>query len=92
MNALDNLNLQESFKSDEVVVVGNGTSLSISHIGSSVLYNSKSPFKHPFKLKTILHCPSAAANLLSIHKLCIDNKCWFILTNSHFVVKDNLTR
>jgi hypothetical protein len=90
-SALDNLNLQEPFKGDEEVAVGNGTGLSISHIGSSILYNSKTSFKHPFKLKTILHCPSAAANLLSIHKFCVDNKCWFILTDSCFVVKDNLT-
>jgi hypothetical protein len=85
------LTLQESFKGDEEVDVGNGTSLSISHIGSSFLYDSKSPFKHPFQFKNILHCPSAAANLLSIHKFCVDNNCWFILTNSHFIVKDNLT-
>jgi hypothetical protein len=43
------------------------------------------------KLNNILHCPIAAANLLSIHKFCVDNKCWFILTDSHFFVKDNFT-
>jgi hypothetical protein len=36
-NALDNLTLQESFKGDEEVAFGNGTGLSIFHIGSSVL-------------------------------------------------------
>jgi hypothetical protein len=71
--------LQESFKGDEEVVVGNGIGLPISHIGFSVLYNYYHPFKHPFKLNTILHCPSATANLLSIHKCCVNNKCWFIL-------------
>jgi hypothetical protein len=89
--ALSNLTLQEPFKGDEEVAVGNGTGLPISHIGSSVLYNSKLPFKHSFQLQNILHCPSAAANLLSIHQFCVDNKCWFILTDSHFFVKDNLT-
>jgi hypothetical protein len=89
--ALDNLTLQEPFKGDDEVAVGNGTGLAISNIGSSVLYNSKSPFQQPFKLNHILHCPAAAANLLSIHKFCVDNKCWFILTDSNFFVKDNLT-
>jgi hypothetical protein len=89
--ALDNLTLQEPFKGDDEVAVGNGIGLAISNIGSSVLYNSKSPFQQPFKLNHILHCPTAAANLLSIHKFCVDNKCWFILTDSNFFVKDNLT-
>jgi hypothetical protein len=89
--ALTNLTLQEPFKGDEEVAVGNGTGLPISHIGSSVLYNSKLPFKHSFQLQDILHCPSAAANLLSIHKFNVDNKCWFILIDSHFFVKNNLT-
>ena len=61
--ALDNLMLQEPIKGDDEVVAGKGTSLPISNIGSFVLYNSK----HPFKLNHILHCPSVAPNLLSIH-------------------------
>lgn len=85
--ALDNLKLQEPFKGDEEVAVGNGTGLPISNIGCSILYNSK----YPFKLNHILHCPTATANLLSIHKFCVHNKCWFILTDSQFFVKDNLT-
>ena len=89
--ALDNLTLQEPFKGDDEVAVGNGTGLSISNIGASILYNSKNPFQQPFKLNHILHCPTAAANLLSIQKFCVDNKCWFILIDSHFFVKDNIT-
>jgi hypothetical protein len=69
--ALENLQLQESFKGEEKVVVGNGSSLPIAHTGSSLLYNSQ----FPFKLKHILHCPTTIANLLSIQKFCVDNKC-----------------
>ena len=87
---LDNLTLQEPFKGDDEVAIGNDIGLSISHIGSFVLYDSKSLFQKPFKLNHILHCPTGAANLLSIHKFCVDNKCWFILTNSNFFVNDNL--
>jgi hypothetical protein len=79
--------LQESLKGDDEVAVGNGIGLPISNIGSSILYNSK----HPFKLNHILHCPSITANLLSIHQFCIDNRYWFILTDSHFFMKDNRT-
>ena len=84
--ALGNLTLQEPFKGDDEVAIGNGTGLAIYNIGSSVLYSSKYPFQQPFKLNHILHCPTAAANLLSIHKFCVDN----ILTDSNFFVKDNL--
>jgi hypothetical protein len=64
--AIENLQLQEPFKGEEEVAVGNGSGLPISHAGSSLLYNSH----FPFKLNNILHCPGAAANLLSIQKLC----------------------
>jgi hypothetical protein len=84
---LDNLTLQEPFQGDEEVAVGSGTSLSISNTGSSILYHSKISFK----LNNILHCPTDVANLLSIEKFCVDNQCWFILTDSYFFVKENRT-
>ena len=39
----------------------------------------------------LLHCPSASANLLSIHQFCVDNDWYFVLTSSHFFVKDMQT-
>jgi len=78
--ALENLQLQEPFKGEEKVVVCNGSGLPISHPGSSLLYNSKLSFK----LNHILHYPTTAANLLFLQKFYVDNKCWFILTDSHF--------
>lgn len=44
-----------------------------------------------FILKDIVHYPKASTNLLSINKFCRDNKCFFILTDSYFCVKDNKT-
>jgi hypothetical protein len=85
--SLDNLHIQEPYKGDEEVAVGNGSGLTIANTGSITLYNSKLPFH----LKHILHCPTAAANLLSIQKFCVDNHCWFKLTANHYFVKDNLT-
>jgi hypothetical protein len=52
-NDLDNLTLQESFKGDEEVAVGNGTGLS--NIGSSILYDSKSiSFQTSFSIQKYL--------------------------------------
>ncbi|KAJ0009705.1 hypothetical protein Pint_33476 [Pistacia integerrima] len=48
--------------------------------------------KNKFLLHNILHCPHASFNLLSIQKFCSDNSCYFVLTASHFFVKDLQTR
>jgi hypothetical protein len=70
------------------VAIGNGTGLAIKHIGSTLLHSPKSSFK----LTNILHCPQVPADLLSIQKLCVDNACYFILTGSHYFVKDLRTK
>jgi len=83
-NALENLQIQQPFQTSEEVSMGNGTGLTIENTGSSLVHSSHSSFK----LNDILHCPQASANLLSIQKFCIDNSCYFILTSSHYFVKD----
>lgn len=69
--ALVNLSIKEPHKGDEEVAVGNGTCLIITSTCSSTLYSSQKPFH----LNNIFHCPTAAANLLSIQKFCLDNHC-----------------
>lgn len=66
------------------MAVGNGVGLAIENIGSALLHS----FHSNFHLKNILHCPQAATNLLSIQKFYQDNACYFLLTSSHFFVKD----
>jgi hypothetical protein len=65
----------------EAVAVGDGGGLEIESIGSAILTTSNSHFH----FKHILHYPT---NLLPIQKLYKDNDCYFILTNSHFFVKE----
>jgi hypothetical protein len=83
-NELEHLSIQQPFQGKESVAVGNGAGLEITHTGSKIL-NS---YNYQFHLKNILHCPQAATNLLSIQKFCQDNSCYFILTASHYFVKD----
>jgi hypothetical protein len=85
-----NINEPQPFEGADTVGIGNGTGLNIKSIGSSHVQSTLSN-KSQFLLKDVLHCPNAAANLLSINKFCIDNNCWFALTGSNFTVKDNLT-
>ena len=81
-NDLENLNFKQPFQNDDTVAVGNGASLGIENIGSTVLTSSLSKFH----LKNVLHCPNASANLLSIQKFCKDNDCYFKLTSTHFLL------
>jgi hypothetical protein len=83
-NELEHLSVQQPFKGNDSVAVGNGAGLQIENTGSTIL-NSEN---YHFHLKNILHCPQAATKLLSIQKFCQDNSCYFILTASHYFVKD----
>jgi hypothetical protein len=85
-NELENLSIQQRFQGDDMVAVGNGSVLTIEHIGSSTLH---SPFSlNTFHLKNVLQCPNATTKLLSIQRFCRDNSCYFILTAHYFYRKD----
>ncbi|KAA8519478.1 hypothetical protein F0562_013734 [Nyssa sinensis] len=84
---LSNLRISEPYHGENEVAVGNGSSLPISHTGFTQIPTNSLPLH----LHHILHCPTAATNLLSIQRFCRENRCWFKLTADYFVVKDNLT-
>jgi hypothetical protein len=84
---LENLQIQQPFQQKEEVAVGNGTGIQIENTGSTLLHSPHSSFK----MSNILHCPQASTNLLSKQNFCKDNFCYFILTSSHYFVKDLLT-
>jgi hypothetical protein len=86
----ENIADPQPFDGRDTVGVGNGAGLIITSIGSSFV-SSDSSHDSTFHLKDIVHCPKASANLVSINKFCRDNKCFFILTDSYFCVKDNKT-
>jgi hypothetical protein len=85
--ALENLSLQAPYNGSDDVAVGNGSTLQIAHTSSTTITTPSSCLK----LNNIFHCPSVAANLLSINRFARDNNCHFILTSIHFFVKDNKT-
>jgi hypothetical protein len=83
-NQLENLQIQQPFQKAEDVAVGNDTGLAIENTGSTLLHTPNSSFK----LKNVLHCSQASANRVSIQNFCLDNFSYFILTSSHYYVKD----
>jgi hypothetical protein len=85
---LEKLSLHQPYQGRDSVTVGNGGGLQITNIGSSFLSTPSSQFY----LHKVLHCPKSSANLLSIQRFCRDNHCYFILTATHFTIKDMQTK
>jgi hypothetical protein len=88
-DGLENLIIQQPYKGNETVAVGNGSGLGICHTNSSSFQTSDSTMLY---LNDILLCPDDAANFISINKFCCDNDYQFILTATYFLIQDNLTR
>uniref|UniRef100_A0A2N9F5W2 Retrovirus-related Pol polyprotein from transposon TNT 1-94-like beta-barrel domain-containing protein n=1 Tax=Fagus sylvatica TaxID=28930 RepID=A0A2N9F5W2_FAGSY len=84
---LGNLPDSSIYNDPQLVSVGNGQQLPISHIGNAQLYTSS----YLFKLKNILRVPSMASNLLSINKFCRDNHYAFYFDFDCFHIHDRLT-
>jgi hypothetical protein len=67
------------------IVVGNGSSLSITSVGDSVL-------PRPFYLNNILLAPDMVQSLLSVHRFTIDNWCSMEFDMFGLSVKDLTTK
>ncbi|KAM1011528.1 hypothetical protein ACFX2C_046860 [Malus domestica] len=84
---LNNLSLASPYPNNEVVQTANGEGWRVSHIGSSILTTSK----NTVKLNSILYVPKLTQNLLSVHKICLDNNCWLIFDAFYFWIQDKVT-
>lgn len=65
-------------------VVGNASTLRISHFGSTTVNIDSCKFS----LNDILYCPTASTTLISIHRLTSDNHCYILIFPDRFVMKD----
>lgn len=81
---LQQLTLSNPYPGADQLVVGDGTGLNISHIGTASI---KTPSK-PLHLHKVLTVPKIASNLLSVSKLCKSNHCSVEFFSDCFVVKD----
>jgi hypothetical protein len=86
---LNNLTISsDAYTGSDQIHVGNGTGLSINHIGSARI----SCPSRSFILKNLLHVPSMCKKLLSISKFAHDNFIFFEFHSSFFVIKDCRTK
>src|SRR3954462_15957025 len=79
---LDKVN---AYSDKDCVIVGNGASIPISHIGNFSPSTSLS-------LKDVLVVPGITKNLISINKLTSDFPYSITFTNNRFVVQNRITR
>ena len=79
---------QQPTVGNESVTVGNGQELPITHIGNGKLATPS----HAFKPDNILCVPQLASNLLSVHKLCLQNNAFCYFGAYKFLIQDLPTR
>jgi hypothetical protein len=77
---LGNLSLASPYPTNEMIHTANGEGLIVSHIGHSTITSSLSPIK----LNSVLCVPQLTQNLLSVHRLCLDNNCWLVFDAFYF--------
>lgn len=84
---LHNLSLHQPYMGGDEVVVGNGSSLPITHTGSMILPSST----RSLMLNDVLCVPHIHRNLISVHRLCNANRVSVEFFPSCFQVKDLAT-
>ena len=85
---LSNLSIQSQYKGPDQIIVGNGQSLPINHIGNASL----STKYHKFVLKDVLHVPRIAMNLPSVHKFCLHNNYSCHFDSNELTIQDGPTK
>ncbi|KAG6755697.1 hypothetical protein POTOM_041530 [Populus tomentosa] len=81
---LHNLSLHAPYQGSDDIMIGDGTTLPITHTGSTSLSSSNIHFS----LTNVLCVPSIQKNLISISKFCISNNASIEFLPCTFVVKD----
>ena len=75
---------QQPIQGNETVTVGNGQELLVTHIGNGKLQT----LTYNFRLDNILRVPDLASNLLSVHKLCLQNNVICYFDANKFLIQD----
>ena len=85
-----NLLTRLEYSGTDQVYIGNGTGMSIHHIGNSLLQSSGS--HRTFKLQDLMHVPEITKNLISISKFAKDNNVYFEFYSTMCCVKSQPTK
>jgi hypothetical protein len=81
---LEKLTTHEKYNGQDQIHAANGTGMSISHIGNSIIHTPN----RDFSFNKILHVPTASKNLVSVHKFTTDNHVFIEFHPTFFCAKD----
>jgi hypothetical protein len=81
---LNKLHTHDNYRGHDQVHNVNGIGMTIKHIGHSILHTPHSSLH----LINILHVHSASKNLLSAHKIALDNNAFIEFQPFFFLIKD----
>ncbi|KAL5736907.1 hypothetical protein ACOSQ2_031695 [Xanthoceras sorbifolium] len=84
---LQNLSLHSEYGGPEDIMLGDGKSIPITHIGSTLLHNHD----QSFRLKHVLCSPKISHNLVFVSQFCTHNHASIEFFPDHFLVKDLTT-
>lgn len=85
---LDKLHMREQYTGKDQVHAANGTGMDITHVGKALL-----PTPHAsLALKNVLCVPHTTKNLLSTHRLTIDNNVCVENHPHYFLIKDRASK
>uniref|UniRef100_A0A2N9H783 CCHC-type domain-containing protein n=1 Tax=Fagus sylvatica TaxID=28930 RepID=A0A2N9H783_FAGSY len=84
---LANLSVHSEYDGTDEVILGDGSGLAVSHIGSLALHSPN----RTFILRDTLCVPNLCKNLISVHHLTKQNNVFVELHPFHFFVKDKIT-
>lgn len=87
-NSTQRLHHSHPYHGSDSVIVGDGSFLPITHVGSANLPSTSGNLP----LKDILVCPDIAKSLLSVSKLTTDYPCSFKFASDGVHVKDKATK
>lgn len=88
-NNAQNLSKGKFFSGSELLLVGNGQGLEITHTGCTCLYTSLGTF---LILNNVLCVPKITKNLISISKLLLDNNAIIEFCSNMCFIKDKMER
>lgn len=83
----DNLSDTQEYLGKQFITIGNGLGLPISNIGTAKIRSNN----NTISLKNTLCVSNLKINLISIQSMSKDLNCSFIVNDSNFKAKDNIT-
>jgi histone deacetylase 1/2 len=85
---LEKLSTHEKYNGKDQIHTASGACMNIKHIGHSTIHT---PVRNIY-LKNILHVPKAKKNLISAHRLAVDNNAFVEVHSRFFAIKDQVTK